>query len=268
MIKVGDKVIDFGKFADGTCHVQIDCSTLEPSTPITWLYDDDSELVNVWFLAQHCRDHEGYRRPLVIPYLPNARQDRTVNDDDVFTLKYFAQMINALHFDSVTVFDAHSDVAAALINHIHVLSPVPMVQKVLEQIPDARLAFPDEGAMQRYRGQFPIPTVYGIKSRNWQTQKVEQLVLCGATDEIKDKDVLIIDDICGKGSTIYHMAKQLKASGAKNIYVYVSHCENTVLQKCIWGKSLLDYDLITKLYTTNSILRYFFHPKIEIIHNF
>ena len=97
--------------------------------------------------------------------------------------------------------------------------------------------------------------------------KSRKLVLCGATEEIKDKDILIIDDICGKGSTIYYMAKQLKEQGANNIYVYVSHCENTVLQPHINGKSLLDYDLINKLYTTNSIFRGS-HPKIEIIHEF
>ena len=267
MIKIGNQIINFDKFADGTCKVNIDCSTLEPNAPIIWLYDNDAEWIQVWFLVQHCRDHEGYRRTLSIPYLPNGRQDRVVNDDDVFTLKYFAQMVNALHFDSVEIFDAHSDVTAALINHVHVLSPVPIVQQVLDKLPEALLAFPDEGAMQRYRGQFPIPTVYGIKQRDWRTQKVNELVLCGATNEISGRDVLIIDDICGKGSTIYYMAKQLKELGASNVYVYVSHCENTVLGPNINGKSLLDYDLITKIYTTNSIFRNE-HPKIEVVHHF
>lgn len=267
MIRVGDNEIKFDKFADGTCHVNIDCSTLTPIAPIVWLYDSDEELMLMWFLTQHCRDHEGYRRMLSIPYLCNSRQDRVVNDDDVFTLKYFAQMINALHFDRVETFDVHSDVSAALINHIHVISPVPVVQKVLDKLPNALLCFPDEGAMARYRGQFPIPTIYGIKSRNWKTQKVEELVLCGATEKAKGKDILIIDDICGKGTTIYHMAKQLKELGANNIYVYVSHCENTVIQPCIHGKSLLDYDLITKLYTTNSIWRKN-HNKVEVVHKF
>lgn len=207
MIKIGDKVIKFNKFADGTCYVNIDCEQFEPHAPIVWLYDSDDELIQMWFLVQHCRDHEGYRRPLLIPYCPNARQDRVVNPDDVFTLKYFSQIINALHFDKVVTFDAHSDVTSALINHIQVMSPVPMVQQVLDKIPNALLSFPDEGAMARYRGQFPIPTIYGIKSRNWKTQKVEELVLCGATDKISGRDILIIDDICGKGTTLYHMAK-------------------------------------------------------------
>lgn len=267
MIKIGKQVINFGKFADGTCHVNLDCSTLEPHAPIVWLYDNDDELMKMWFLVQHCRDHEGYRRTLSMPFLPNSRQDRVVNDDDVFTLKYFSQMINALHFDRVETFDVHSDVAAALINHIHIISPVPIVQKIIGNLDNILLAAPDEGAMARYRGQFPIPTVWGIKQRNWRTQKVEDLVLCGSTNEVEERDVLIIDDICGKGSTTYYMAKQLKNMGANHVYAYVSHCENTVLQPCIHGQSLLDYDLITKLFTTNSIFRGQ-HQKIEIVHQF
>lgn len=267
MIKIDNRIINFGAFADGTCKVNIDCSQFEPHTPIVWLYDNDAEITNLWFLTQHCRDHEGYRRPLSVPYIPNARQDRVKSDTDVFTLKYFAQIVNALHFDSVETFDVHSDVTSALINHIHVLSPAPVVQNLLKRLPDVVCAFPDEGSMARYRGEFPIPTVYGIKQRNWENQRIEKLVLCGAKDQISGRNILIIDDICGKGTTIYHMAKQLKELGARNIYVWVSHCENTVVQPHIYGKSLMDYDFITKLYTTNSIYRSE-HPKIEVIHNF
>lgn len=269
MIKIGERIINFDKFADGSCHINLDCGTLQPYAPITWLYDNDAELVHMWFLAQHCRDHEGYRRNLFMPFCPNARQDRVKNDTDVFTLKYFSQMINALHFDSVEIFDAHSDVAAALINHCHVISPVKLVENLLTILPEnTLLAYPDEGGMARYRGEFAIPTVYGIKQRNWETQKVEKLVLCGAKRDIAGRNFLIIDDICGKGSTIYYMANQLKVLGANNIYVYVSHCENTVLQPNIRGQSLVDIpNLITKIYTTNSIFRKN-HPKIEIIKEF
>ena len=267
MIKVGNKIIEFGHFPDGTCHVNIDCDELEPNVPITWLYDSDEEMVQLWFLVQHCRDHEGYRRTLSIPFLCHSRQDRTKNATDVFTLKYFAQMINALHFDSVETFDAHSDVTSALINHIHVLSPAPLVKQLLSSLSLPSVVFPDEGSMARYRGEIFVPAIYGIKQRNWESQKIEQLVLCGATNDIEGKDALIVDDICGKGSTIYYMAKQLKERGANNIYVYVSHCENTVLQPMIHNKSLLDYDLINKIFTTNSIYRGD-HPKIEVIYNF
>ena len=42
-----------------------------------------------------------------MPYIPNARQDRVKGPEDVFTLKYFANVINALGFRTVTVLDPH-----------------------------------------------------------------------------------------------------------------------------------------------------------------
>ena len=79
------------------------------------------------------------------------------------------------------------------------------------------------------------------------------------TDLIYDCNVLIVDDICSKGGTFYHSAKKLKELGAKNIYLYVSHCENTILEG-----DLLTSGLIEKVFTTDSIFRKE-HEKIEVM---
>ena len=263
MIKVGDKVVEFEKYADGTCLAHIDCSQFEKDAPIIWLYDYEGEAVLMWFLAQHCRDQEGYRRKLLVPYLPEARMDRTKASSDVFTLKYFAQMLNALHFDYIETFDVHSDVAKALVNHIHDRSPVPLINNLLAELPQDTLIFhPDEGAFKRREADFTTPQVFGIKQRDWQTQKVEKLVIGGAKHMIAGHNILIVDDICGKGSTIYHASQRLKELGAAKIYVYVSHCENTILTQ---PEHILKD--VEKIFTTNSIYRGN-HPKIEVIYEF
>ena len=73
---------------------------------------------------------------LNMPYIPNARQDRVKAAEDVFTLKYFAQMINSLGFSKVTVLDPHSYVSEALVDHIEVQTPKANVQKVLQILSD------------------------------------------------------------------------------------------------------------------------------------
>lgn len=90
---------------------------------------------------------------------------------------------------------------------------------------------------------------------------MERLSVNGQVDQIKDRDVLIIDDICSKGGTFYHSAKKLKELGANKIYLYVSHCENTIYS----GELLKDNGLIEKIFTTDSILTDFTSPKIELV---
>jgi ribose-phosphate pyrophosphokinase len=98
---------------------------------------------------------------------------------------------------------------------------------------------------------------FGIKKRDWNTGKILGLELMNK-EVVNGKDVLIIDDICSRGGTFYHSAKALKEAGAKNIYLYVTHCENTILDG-----DLLTSGLIEKVYTTNSIFTKE-HEKIEV----
>jgi ribose-phosphate pyrophosphokinase len=164
----------------------------------------------------------------------------------------------------VQVLDPHSSVSEALINNIMVCNPKKYIEKTLGRIESQYncehvLAFyPDEGAMKRYSGLLDRPYAFGIKKRDWATGKIEGLDVAGSIDKIKDSRILIIDDICSKGGTFYHSAKKLKELGAKEIYLYVTHCENTILEG-----ELLTSGLIEKVYTTNSIFTKE-HEKIKV----
>lgn len=76
---------------------------------------------------------------------------------------------------------------------------------------------------------------------------------------IKGKNVLIVDDICSKGGTFYHSAKALKAAGANDVYLYVTHCENTIFKG-----ELINSDLIKHIYTTRSVFT-LAHEKITVL---
>ena len=109
------------------------------------------------------------------------------------------------------------------------------------------------------------PYVTGVKQRDFATGKIQSYELLG---EVHDYPFLIIDDIIGKGNTVYLAAQELKVAGANDIYVYASHVENTIFQPLPCGQSLVEVpNLITKIYTTNSIYRGN-NNKIEVIKYF
>ena len=106
MIFIEEREVDINRFPDGTLLLKEDIvlnySGLDEIT-LTWLYDDNEELVSLIFLVKHIRDSGIKDINLKLPYIPNARQDRVKTDEDVFTLKYFADVINWLEFKSVEV---------------------------------------------------------------------------------------------------------------------------------------------------------------------
>ena len=267
MIQLNEHIISNDRFPDGTLLMKLPFSP-KPSNEIHWHYESDAELFKLICLVKTMRDmYKGVRIDLFMPYLPNARQDRIKNPEDVFTLKYFCEIINSLEFDTVFVTDVHSNVSLALLDRVREIKPWEYIHKALTKITfmetgdvmhedrmecydNLLLFYPDEGAMKRYSGEMGMPYLFGVKDRDWKTGQIKRLNLAGDVSMIEGKNILIIDDICSKGGTFYYAAKELKEAGAANIYLYVTHCESTIYE----GELLKEDSLIKHIFTTNSLL--------------
>ena len=282
MIKINNTEIKFIKFPDGTCG-KFD---LEPSSfisqhsreesffsfNIVWQYESDEEYIRLKYIVDHLREKSKVNwLSLTMPYIPNARMDRTKNDSEIFTLKYFANFINSLNFNRVNVLDPHSYVSVALINNVTIL-PIDfyinsaihdiMKKNKLSSRNNIVVYFPDEGAYKRYKDIVCLSEnekLYGKKVRDWETgniisldiynEREEKLVnhygfdmetggLDGKTEvfseeflPLENKVVLMVDDIISYGGTLAHSADKLKEFGASAVYAYATHTENSVLDE-------------------------------------
>ena len=266
MIKIDGEVVNVASFPDGTVLLKYAPNAHQKlgHAKLSWYYEHDAEFLTLAYLVKHLRSHDVNDIYLYMPYIPNARQDRVKNPEDVFTLKYFAELLNSLAFTKIEVLDPHSSVSEALINDLDVITPQSYLMRVLVKmsaagVNDLIMFYPDEGAMKRYSGMIKLPYAFGIKKRDWKTGNILGLDAAGEVDAISGKDILIVDDICSRGGTFLHSAKKLKELGARDIYLYISHCENTILEG-----ELLKGDLIKKVYTTDSIFTKE-HEKIEVL---
>lgn len=267
MIRVNNKELDIKCFPDRTKLIKYLTDTEE--VKITWRYDNDEECMGIFFLVKHLKAHGVKKIELFMPYIPNARMDRVKNSDEVFTLKYFAEFINDLKFDSVEVLDPHSNVSTALIDNISIIEPTDIILNLLETVNsdgNTILFFPDEGAMKRYShiaSKCDIPYVFGMKNRDWRSGEILGLEVLGKTDAVPGKNILIIDDICSRGGTFLHSAKALKAMGAAEIDLYVSHLENSV-----WEGDMIKSGLVRNVYTTNSIYRFQDKGPVKVVQEY
>lgn len=256
MILVNRKLVNFTQFPDGTTSFRFDTDDAVWFR-IEWRYDGDHECMLLWYLVHHIRANmrPGIEIELVLPYIPNARMDRIKSGDEVFTMKWFAEFINDLNFHRVTVLDPHSSVSTALINRVVVVEPKIYIQEAAALAMsecddgDLLLCYPDEGASKRYSDLMGAEYVFGIKHRDWRTGKIERLELT-TPEKVSGRNVLIVDDICSRGGTFTHTARALREAGAKDIFLYVTHCENTIKDGSIFTDGLIRH-----VFTTNSIYR-------------
>ena len=253
MIKVGNVEIKQGQFPDGTLLMKFDPNGDEFDTRGNilgeWYYENDAELFSLICVKRHLDRVYSYSDVVLeMPYIPHARMDRVKSDADVFTLKYFCEVINSLNFKVVHVRDAHSNVSLALLDNVVDEGVERYVNNAITFSNADTLFFPDEGAMKRYSEHFTKPYAFGMKKRDWETGKILGLDIIHP-ENIVDKIVLIIDDICSRGGTFFHSAKALKAAGAKSVSLYVTHLEKTV----ILGEMASTDGLVDHIYTTKSI---------------
>jgi ribose-phosphate pyrophosphokinase len=286
MICIRDKKIDVNHFPDGT-QMLLDWYTLNwpkdmcGDYRIIWHYENDAEMVTLYYLVNHLKRNGAMsdKIHLYLPYIPNARMDRTHSFKEVFTLKYFAEFINQLNFKTVTVLDPHSDVSTALINNVVVETPDEYIEKTLITIKyqnhisdeDLVIYFPDNGAYKRYKDMKvlkPYKKMYGQKVRDWDTGEIKGLDIIhedgtklGSTEtkdgvlSLSSKYVLMIDDIISYGGTFYYSALKLNEFKPAGIYAYATHTEPNSL----WNEEkgtfikVLKNGIVKKLYTTTSI---------------
>lgn len=83
--------------------------------------------------------------------------------------------------------------------------------------PDSGGAERAESFAKRLKSKYPIAL---IDKRRIEAGEIEKMRLVG---DVKDKDVLIVDDIIDSGNTLCKAAELLKKNGAKKLFCYATH---------------------------------------------
>ncbi|WP_417444277.1 ribose-phosphate diphosphokinase [Joostella sp.] len=163
---------------------------------------------------------------LFIPYFPAARQDRLMVSGEPLTVKVYAELINNLKLNKVTVFDPHSEVTPALLNNCEALNNYKFIETITKSLSkDVLLISPDGGALKKiykvaaYLQDFEV--IECSKSRDVKTGSLSGFKVYH--EDLKGKDCLIVDDICDGGGTFLGLAKELKAKNAGKLHLAVSH---------------------------------------------
>lgn len=260
MIYFNNEKIDIKKFPNGEALIHSgDLNIKVNDNKIKVKFENNEDITNLIFLNGYL-DELRVKCSLVLPYMPYSRMDRT-EGVTVFTLKYLCKLINSLDFENVTIYEPHSEVSVALIDRVKVVNmSKKLTEQLIEELNDENvyLVYPDAGASKRYAHQIAYEKILTAnKERDFKTGFINKLEING---DVKSKNfkAIIVDDLCSKGGTFELTASKLKEMGAGEIYLVVTHCEDTIFE----GK-LLDSDLIAGIYTTNSILSKE-HKKIKV----
>ena len=263
MINLNGEKVNIKKFPNGESLISSENLKINYSdvNTIKLKFENDEDITHLLFLKGHL-DEQRVKCSLEIAYLPYSRMDRT-EGMTVFTLKHLCKFINSLEFEEVSIYEPHSDVCVALLDRVKIINMTKILtEQLLENINNSAeelyIVYPDAGAAKRYGKQINYEKILtASKERDFKTGYIKSLEINGTVQSTKFR-AIISDDLCSRGGTFILTAEKLKEMGATEIYLVVTHCEDT-----IFDGDILKTDLITKVYTTNSILSKE-HEKIEM----
>jgi ribose-phosphate pyrophosphokinase len=127
----------------------------------------------------------------------------------------------------VEVYDPHSNVLPALLNHCKEYYPVNdfLLDETYynDGLPWDLLFFPDNGAAKKYSEALDEPYRFGNKKRNLDTGEIVCYEVIADKADIEGKKILIVDDMVMGGRTFVEAAKTLREMGASQVDLYVTH---------------------------------------------
>ena len=162
----------------------------------------------------------------VIPYYGYARQDRKAKARDPISAKLVADLITVSGADRVLSMDLHVPQLQGFfdipVDHLYGSTIfAPYIQSL--NLENLVIATPDVGGSKRastYAKYLDVPLVLCHKTRE-KANVVASMQIIG---DVKDKNVILIDDMVDTAGTITKAADIMKEAGATSVRAIASHC--------------------------------------------
>lgn len=165
----------------------------------------------------------------VIPYMGYARQDRKAKARDPISAKLVADLLTVAGADRVLSMDLHCAQIQGFFNIPvdHLLGVPILVPYFIEKFKDIRdntvVVSPDLGSVTRARNfaaRFDAPLAIVDKRR----QKANVCEVMNIIGDVKDKDVILVDDMIDTAGTLCNAAKAImEKGGAKSVTACATH---------------------------------------------
>ncbi|HUU50054.1 MAG TPA: ribose-phosphate pyrophosphokinase [Nitrospinota bacterium] len=224
-IPLGDILIT--DFSDGEIYVQIQENIRGADVFViqSTCNPGNSNLMELLIMIDAMRRASAERITAVIPYYGYARQDRKVQPRVPITAKLVANLLTAVGTDRVLAIDLHAGQIQGFfdipVDHLFA-SPdiIDYIKK--KKIKNAVVVSPDAGGVERARAFAKrVNASLSIIDKRREEKNVSKVM--NIIGDVKDKNVLLIDDMVDTAGTLVESVKALRDNGAKDIYACCTH---------------------------------------------
>ncbi|ADA67264.1 MULTISPECIES: ribose-phosphate pyrophosphokinase [Thermotoga] len=227
-LQLGD--CEVGRFADGEINVRInetvrghDIFLIQPTSPPV-----NENLMELLIMIDAFKRASANTIAVVIPYYGYARQDRKAKGRDPISAKLVANLITVAGATRVLTVDLHAEQIQGFFDiPVDNLWSYPVfAEELLKReniVPEETVVVsPDVGGVRRARRMAErLKTSLAILDKRRPSDNVAEVV--NIIGEVKDKVVIMFDDIIDTAHSMVKGAEALKNAGAKKIIACATH---------------------------------------------
>ena len=224
-VELGDAVVT--RFSDGEISVNINESVRGVDAFIiqSTCSPVNRHLMEMLIMIDAFKRASAGRITAVIPYYGYARQDRKAKARDPITAKLVANLLTAAGADRILTMDLHANQIQGYfdIPVDHLLGGRILMEHFEKMnIEDLVVVSPDHGSVARARtfAQYLDSPIAIVDKRRPKDNVSEVMNIIG---DVRDKNLIILDDMIDTAGTLCNAAEALKKFGAKNIYACCTH---------------------------------------------
>lgn len=224
-VELGDAVVT--RFSDGEISVNINESVRGVDAFIiqSTCAPVNRHLMEMLIMIDAFKRASAGRITAVIPYYGYARQDRKAKARDPITAKLVADILTAAGADRILTMDLHASQIQGYFNIPvdHLLGGRILVEHFEKMnIQDLVIVSPDHGSVARARtfAQYLDAPIAIVDKRRPKDNVSEVMNIIG---DVRDKNLIILDDMIDTAGTLCNAAEALKKFGAKDIYACCTH---------------------------------------------
>ncbi len=216
------------KFSDGEIYVEINENIRGNSIFIIQSISSpaNDNLMELLLVIDALKRSSAKNITAVIPYFGYARQDRKVVPRTSISAKLVSNLITKAGADRVVTVDLHAGQIQGFFDiPVDNLFATPIFARhVKRKVKSKKIicVAPDVGGTERARALGKLLNA-GLAIVDKRRPKPGQSQVMNVIGDVKNQTCIIVDDIIDSGGTIVNAAMALKARGAKEVYVYITH---------------------------------------------
>ncbi len=221
--------VSIARFPDGEMRVQLGGAVAGKQVFIlqSIAKQPNEQLIETLLLVDALRRGAAGHIVLVSPYLAYSRQSVQEDEGASVAARLFADFLKLAGVDGLITMDLHAELVKSFydfpVEHLsarHMFAEALKEQQVSTN--DLVVVGPDLGSAKlvaKLARELSSPLAL-IEKRRIDAHKVTMLSLMG---EVKNKIVLLADDVCSTAGTLLSAANVCQGKGAKSIIAVVSH---------------------------------------------